>query len=209
MTAETMQPPLGLPEATSPEVSRALIAKDAEALRKVFEGGGTSEFEAQLSEIVGYVPEAEREFFETQAKGRIGSFTSWLKRPEELSGTWGKIIEDLERIGQPELAESGATLQVVAPVPGGDHVDSITSPDQANGVFYLVSNRHGTVSKKGNGELYFDHRTGVTGLNKFEPEIEIPAPDFAIVRMTYANVHSASPATVDGQESKVLLRAIF
>jgi hypothetical protein len=194
-----------LPEAGSSEVSRSMFNGEVETLREALRHTrpGTYEFDAQLPELVGYVPEDERSFFDElpftvidnikEVKQiPIGTF-SWVNWPTEYAGIKQIIQEDLARLDIDNndyhdhlLVDMDKNTRFVP-----KHIDGgLNTPNQAASVFYLFSNRNSTIFYKGHGTFFWG-----LGLNlrdgQFSEENGIQAPDYGIVRCTHATIHAS------------------
>jgi hypothetical protein len=216
--SETMLSNPTLLEAKSEETSRALYAYDVNHLKAAIKATrpGIYEFEAQLPEVVGYVPEDEREAFDEllcTVRGinpysgeinekRIGPKSlgnmSWDKWPAEFIGIKKVILEDIIRLGldysnyyEHCLVDMDQDFRYVP-----QHVDGgVNTPEDATGIFYLFSgaNRKPTLFFEGNAPVFWGFGINLVTGNPLPAESAVSAPNYGIVRCTYATVHASDP----------------
>lgn len=203
MSTPTLSP---LPLCLNDGASRALLEHDATNLRAAFEQDRhmPTTFRTYLPEIVGYVPEDERDYFSGPATIDTDSYgPAPLERwPSGLSGMAQVILEDLERIGySPEGFDEAIFEMAKRPRFETIHIDRMFSARQAKDVLYLTSDQYGTVFHEVIGTVF--RGFGLELSNDFTETKRAVAPDFAIVRMTNATAHSSNP-----DNSKVFTKSL-
>jgi hypothetical protein len=170
--------------------------------KKALEKPEGYEFEAQLPEIVGYVPEDERPYFDNlPAEALVASHNSWKCLPKELRGLERIIKDDYDQFN---LSGHGSFMHIelerktTSPGffarPPGYHTDGVLNRLNINSLRYIVANRCTTIFYGGIAR-YESDKLGMIAIDPASLDQSKPcisAPFYGIVRLSGATIH-ASP----------------
>lgn len=191
-------PSPALPETHSPAASLELIRADVRILQEVQANPNGYEFTAQLPEVVGFVPENEREFFDTVPEKFLGTSKNrehpW---PQGLIGLHNLAARDHAKLGfaNSELASFEIERKItpaglMARGPNRFHPDKVKNPLD---IMYMVANLYPTFCYHGPARLMmnpFSPEEIVVDPDSLDDSIAlVSAPRYAVVRYTGAMIH--------------------